>query len=261
VEELRAIQNEIFDVLDLVEKALDEYAAHSQRLDAGARVEDLVRRYHAFVAGLTPEAREEANRTVGRAMLDLQKRSSGLPRPAQGSVSVEVKTEREFWERRAPSSSIAPVQPGVATTQSLTGFRVGGPATSWCGKCGELRAHTISAMVSGEPAQVVCDRCGGRHKYKPQLPKSRGRKDEPRAGAQRGRGPVNHEADRRAREQKELLDTIHAAANVRAFDPRERCRTGEVIAHPEHGRGVVETAMPRSLMVRFSTGRKLLQLA
>jgi hypothetical protein len=49
---------------------------------------------------------------------------------------------------------------------------------------------------------------------------------------------------------RELAD----APQVRNFDARERYRVGEVIAHPEFGRGKVETVLRSSLLVRFPAG-------
>jgi len=35
------------------------------------------------------------------------------------------------------------------------------------------------------------------------------------------------------------------------FDPKERYKTGEIIDHPEHGRGKIENVLRSSLLVRF----------
>jgi RNase P/RNase MRP subunit POP5 len=41
---------------------------------------------------------------------------------------------------------------------------------------------------------------------------------------------------------------------VRSFDPKARYRAGEILSHPEFGRGKVETVLRSSLLVRFSVG-------
>ena len=41
---------------------------------------------------------------------------------------------------------------------------------------------------------------------------------------------------------------------MRAFDPKARYRAGEIISHPEFGRGKIETVLRSSLLVRFSIG-------
>ena len=45
-----------------------------------------------------------------------------------------------------------------------------------------------------------------------------------------------------------------AADNVRTFDPRERYKAGEIISHPEFGRGKIENVLRSSLLVRFPNG-------
>ena len=41
---------------------------------------------------------------------------------------------------------------------------------------------------------------------------------------------------------------------MRLFDPRERYKAGEVISHPEYGRGKIQNVLRSSLLVRFSVG-------
>ena len=41
---------------------------------------------------------------------------------------------------------------------------------------------------------------------------------------------------------------------MRTFNPRERYKVGEVIWHPEFGRGKVETVLRSSMLVRFASG-------
>ena len=42
---------------------------------------------------------------------------------------------------------------------------------------------------------------------------------------------------------------------MRVFDPKERYKAGEIIVHPEYGRGKIENVLRSSLLVRFS-GRR-----
>ncbi len=41
---------------------------------------------------------------------------------------------------------------------------------------------------------------------------------------------------------------------MRLFDPRERYKAGEIISHPEYGRGKIQNVLRSSLLVRFSVG-------
>ena len=45
-----------------------------------------------------------------------------------------------------------------------------------------------------------------------------------------------------------------AAETVRVFDPKERYKAGEIISHPEFGRGKIENVLRSSLLVRFPIG-------
>jgi hypothetical protein len=58
-----------------------------------------------------------------------------------------------------------------------------------------------------------------------------------------------------------FVNELRTAATVRAFSPRDRYKAGEIIDHPEHGRGRIENALPNSLLVRFASGLKPVKLA
>ncbi len=47
---------------------------------------------------------------------------------------------------------------------------------------------------------------------------------------------------------------LNAATDARTFDPKERYKPGEIIYHPEFGRGKVETVLRASMLVRFAQG-------
>jgi hypothetical protein len=47
---------------------------------------------------------------------------------------------------------------------------------------------------------------------------------------------------------------VSAAAEVKLFDPKQRYKVGDIIAHPEYGRGKIENVLRSSLLVRFSIG-------
>ena len=51
-----------------------------------------------------------------------------------------------------------------------------------------------------------------------------------------------------------LGEEVAAAETVRLFDPKERYKAGEIIAHPEFGRGKIENVLRSSLLVRFPVG-------
>jgi hypothetical protein len=47
---------------------------------------------------------------------------------------------------------------------------------------------------------------------------------------------------------------VAEAEHIRTFNARERYKVGEIISHPEYGRGKVETVLRSSLLARFPTG-------
>ena len=108
-------------------------------------------------------------------------------------------------------------------------------------------------MVGREPKQVLCQVCGSRHGHRT----TAARRASPAASApeleERGR-PADPNATRRAAELRALGEEGAAATTVRVFDPKERYKAGEIIAHPEFGRGKIQNVLRSSLIVRFSAG-------
>ena len=78
---------------------------------------------------------------------------------------------------------------------------------------------------------------------------SRGRRERGKA-----RAGIDPEAKRKAAELRALGEEVSAAPHVRVFDPKERYKAGEIIVHPEYGRGKIENVLRSSLLVRFPIG-------
>src|SRR5581483_2711257 len=166
-----------------------------------------------------------------------------------------------FLFSRSPPKSIEPDRYALRSKNS-----VGSEVEAWCGKCKEIREHRIVAMVGDEPKQVVCNTCGSRHNFKTEQP-SRGRgataavktpggEAPPKKGS-----PEEREAQKRADAKRALQKELADAADPRPFDPKGRYKAGEIISHPEHGRGKIENVLRSSLLVRFLDGLKPLDLA
>jgi hypothetical protein len=102
----------------------------------------------------------------------------------------------------------------------------------------------------------VCDACGGRHNYRT-TPARKGT-TEPAAPVTRQASSQELDAARKAEQKAEelraLAREVAVAPDVKTFDPKERYRPGDVISHPEYGRGKVETVLRSSLLVRFPNG-------
>jgi hypothetical protein len=222
-------------------------------------VDRLGRRFHELLASLSSDDRATAERAVGRRIADVRRMASLLPKVPAATAAVStpdrqvsgasVVGERRItgvsWthDRRAPSS----------------GLRVGGEVEAWCGKCDGLKTHNIVAMVGDVPKQVLCQACGSRHTYRTGPAR---KKDgaEPAATTER-RTVVDPEAAKRAEIQRALAEELATASTVRTFNPKERYKAGEIISHPEYGRGKIENVLRSSLLVRFSrAGLKPLML-
>jgi hypothetical protein len=257
-----AMGREAEDLMDEVEKALEEHAAFSFMLATRARVEDVSRRYHEAVARLDEKARFGVDRTLGRKVSDLQKLATRLPSPPAGNPA-EKRRDTGFFETRAPSSSRPPTTPGLAPGEQprdRTQAKVTDEIEAWCGRCMSLRAHIIAAMVGDQPAQVVCTFCRSSSRFR-EGPARVAKKSEPRAGGGAKPTAATRVRDEKEKEQAALIEALRNAENVRPFSPKERYKAGEIIEHPELGRGKIENTLPRSLLVRFASGLKPLKLS
>lgn len=254
IDELTA---EARDVALLVHSAQEQADDREKVIAAHQGVERLSTRYRELCAGLSEGDKMRVERTLGRRVTDIRRLASSLPRI--GSISQttpdrQVEGPSVAGERRITGvswrSEKIKLPPGSAA-------RVGGEIEAWCGPCEGMTTHKIIAMVGDTPKQVVCDACGGRHGYRTS-PARKGSEPATPASSGRQASPQELEAARKAEQKAEELRAlgreVASAAEVRIFDARERYRPGDVISHPEFGRGKVETVLRSSLLVRFANG-------
>jgi len=227
-----------------------------------AAVDRLGGRLRQLVAGLSASEQQRADRVVGRRVADLRRMADLLPRvPAVASSSTpdrQVTGVSTVGERRITGVSWS----GGTRRSGADGLAVGGEVEAWCGKCGDLKTHNVVAMVGSEPKQVLCQVCGSRHAFRTEPARKRGADGEVEgaAGAARRSAP-DPEAARRIEASRVLAEEIARAPLIRAFDPKERYKAGEIISHPTYGPGKVENVLRSSLLVRFSrSGLKPLTL-
>ena len=221
-------------------------------------VERLSQHYRELCAGLGEADKMKVERTLGRRVTDVRRMASSLPRI--GSMTTDFTPDRQVagpsvaGERRITGVSWRSDANRVPTS----GARVGGEIDAWCGPCEGMTTHKIIAMVGDTPKQVVCDACGGRHGYRTSPARKTMDSSSPAAATGPKASPQELEAARRqeqkAEELRALAREVAAAADVRRFDSKERYRPGDVISHPEYGRGKVETVLRSSLLVRFASG-------
>src|SRR5450432_214699 len=250
---------------DVRDVALQVHAAQERLEDrdfiaAVHQAVDLMgRRFRDLLSSLPPGEQVAAERALGRRVADVRRLASLLPRtPANLVVSTpdrQVSGSSTVGERRIT---------GVSWTHDRSapsaGLRVGGEVEAWCGKCGEAKTHNIIAMVGSDPKQVLCQSCGSRHSYRTEP--ARKRPTEGIAESTSGRQPPpDREAARKMELMRALSEEVAASSTVRVFNPKERYKAGEIISHPEYGRGKIENVLRSSLLVRFPrSGLKPLSL-
>jgi hypothetical protein len=220
-----------------------------------AGVERLSGRYRELMQSLSASDQLRAERLLGRRVVDLRRLASLLPKvPAVTRESTPDRAAGGGAPDQRRITGVAWSQHDRAAPSSV--LKVGADLEAWCGKCGERTTHSIVAMVGTEPKQVLCQVCNSRHAYRttPARQKAAGAAGGAAEGDSRPRVAVDPEAAKRAAELRALAEEVAAAATVRAFDPKERYKAGEIIAHPEFGRGKIENVLRSSLLVRFPVG-------
>jgi hypothetical protein len=250
------LTEEIRELALQVSAAQDRVEERDFITDTHMAVERVAQRYRDFYGALSDVEKMKIDRTLGRRMADIKRLASLLPK--MGVVATSTPDRQagisEVGERR-----ITGVSWGAGNRGAIAGgtrYRVGAEIEAWCGPCGGMTDHHIVAMVGTEPKQVVCQACNNRHGYRT-TPARKGSAesekapDRPTTGAER---EAARRADQKAEELRALGNELAVATDVRPFDPKGRYRSGEVISHPEYGRGKVETVLRSSLLVRFSIG-------
>lgn len=261
---LNQLNDDIAAAVNEVDAAL-ESGEEPRQIAAGRAVEALAARWRELSGELSPADRDNAERGVGRRLTDLRRLAAGLSRRDEGR-RVERAVDAgfvPFIERRAPPKSIVPQR--AAPTSKLS---VGGEVDSWCGKCKEMTTHNIVAMVGDQPKQVICQVCNSRHDFRTEPP-ARHKKAASAAVSAAGGGEAgatarrneDRELQRRQEAKRQLQKELAEAVEPRPFDPKARYKAGEIIVHPEHGRGKIENVLRGSLLVRFLEGLRPLDLS
>jgi hypothetical protein len=257
-DDIRAAVNEVDAALESDEEP--------RQIAAGRLVEELASRYREILPGLTEKQRDEAERGVGRRLTDLRRAAAALSRRDSGRAIPLARDAGvlPFIEQRQPPKSIVP--PRAAPTGNK--LSVGSEVESWCGKCKEMTTHNIVAMVGDHAKQVICQVCSSRHEFRTEPP-ARHRQaaragtasdgNAAAAGAAR-RGNEDRELAKRQEAKRQLQKELSEAVDPRPFDPKGRYKAGEIIAHPEYGRGKIENVLRGSLLVRFLEGLRPLNL-
>jgi hypothetical protein len=248
-QEIRDIALQVSAAQDRVEEREFVAATHQA-------VDRISQRYRDFYAGLSEGDKLKVERSLGRRLLDVKRLASLLPRIGNldSTPDRQVRGASEVGERRITGVSWG-AGSRLADAGGASRYKVGGDIEAWCTPCGGLTEHSIVAMVGDEPKQVVCQSCNGRHGYRTAPARKTGATAEQAAAVPTpGGNQSQRREDQKAAELRALAAEIAQATEVRSFDPKQRYRPGDIIAHAEYGRGKVETVLRSSLLVRFSIG-------
>lgn len=244
---------------ELREVALQVHTAQERKeerdlvIAAQEGVERLSRRYREMYAALSPGDQMKVDRTLGRRVVDIKRLASLLPKVA--SVAADSTPDRVAGASAVGERRITGVSWSHGRAAPTGGTTVGGDIEAWCGKCGESTAHHIVALVGTQPKQVLCTVCNSRHAYRTTAAR-RSTSEGASAAAldDRPRGTQSVEATKKAEQQRALAAEVNAAAEIKVFDPKQRYKVGDIISHPEYGRGKIENVLRSSLLVRFGIG-------
>ena len=108
--------------------------------------------------------------------------------------------------------------------------KVGGEVDALCSRCELVLAHTVHAVVGGQPVKVECNTCHVVHRYRAP------------AGRPAGRVPGAARAERAPRAPAVGFDELLASKDASKAQPYSPARTyaeGAVVDHPIFGRGFV----------------------
>ena len=251
---LDQLTDEIREVALLVHSAHERSEDREIVKNAHLAVERLSQHYRELSTTGPETERDAVERKLGRRVTDLRRLASTLPRI--GGIASERTGDQasaapsEVEARRITGVSWRSGDAMIPTVPPA--LRVGGEVDAWCGPCDSLTTHSIIAMVGDTPKQVVCQACNARHGYRTTPARARP------GDAAKAQSPQESEAVRRAEQKAEELRALGRelaeSTQVRPFDAHDRYKVGEVISHPDFGRGRVETVLRSSMLVRFPQG-------
>ena len=215
-------------------------------------VTEIAAEYRELIAQVPESERATYERSQGRRVLDLKRLDGQLPHQIGGQAAkraVDATAQgAPFLFRRDPPTHI---EVDRTYKRGESAFRIGADVDAWCGPCDGMTAHAILAMVDGQPKQVMCRVCNARHNYRTEPARKR-----PAAAPAKPAKLTTEQVESNKREQARfaLIKELANAENPRPFAPRERYKAGEIIQHPEYGRGKVDTVVRGAIVVHFRDG-------
>ncbi|MBS1788742.1 MAG: hypothetical protein JST85_13525 [Acidobacteria bacterium] len=119
--------------------------------------------------------------------------------------------------------------------------QVGGEVETRCGKCKEVRSHTIVALKedTGEIARVQCGFCNSNHIFRPPKTKTASTRTSSRG-------------------TKKDAALLESSGPPRPYSMQERFSVGDRLEHPKFGSGVVMEVRSGKIDVKFGREMKTL---
>jgi hypothetical protein len=252
------LQERVIDAMQAVGALLEAETRTPQEVDQiVATVEALGAEYQDLVSAAPEIEQARIDRSWGRRVTDLRRQASKLPQKSAGTAVAEAADAGIpfLTTARFDYTPNSPPPRTLGDVRREDGPRAGGDVEAWCGPCGGLREHTIVAIVDGKPKSVICQSCGNKHGYRTTPARAKSERGQSAAPAQRA-AAADPEARRREQVRTALIKELTAASDVRTFSKRERYKVGEIIEHPQYGRGKIENILKGSMLVRFRDGLK-----
>ena len=248
------IADELREVSLQVHTAQERKEERELVIAAQQGVDRLSRRYREMYATMSAGEQMRVDRTLGRRVVDIKRLASLLPKVA--SVSTDSTPDRVAGSSTVGERRITGVSwsHGRAVPTAGTKLSVGAELDAWCGKCSEITNHHIVALVGNEPKQVLCQVCNSRHTFRTSAARRSANEGAVAASENRPRTAQDVESAKKADQQRALAQEVNAAAEIKLFDPKQRYKVGEIISHPEYGRGKIENVLRSSVLIRFGIG-------
>jgi hypothetical protein len=249
-------QSESDLVSEIVEVTLTVHSAEDRKDDrevvtrAHMAVERLAENYRQFCASLSESDRMRIEGKLGRKVSDVRRLAALLPRI--GAVGPSTPDRRVDGPSLPQERKITGVSWRVPAAASLH-EKVGGDVEAWCGPCAGMTTHSVIAMVDNQPKKVACQACNNHHNYRTTPARTESRSPTADSRERRADDEARRKNDEANARRNTLIEEV-MVATAKAFDPKERYRVGDVIDHPQFGRGKVETVLRQSLLVRFARG-------
>ncbi len=260
-QKLIKISERILDTKQQIKDLIDDKNHTIPEVDAcHEAIQAVSDEFRATLQSIPEPDQDAVERQYGRMVTDLRRLADRLPMSSRGSDAVPLAKNDEWSMARrvhvvkeeSAEEALSKLAAAPRRPTAPTGARVSAEVDAWCNPCKRITTHRIIAMVGDEPKQVVCQSCDARHKFR--LTPVRKGTGEDKKKRKDKLTAAQVEARKKEEAHTALQKELVAAEDVKKFNRRGRYRAGEIIEHPEHGRGKIENVIRGSILVRFRAG-------